>query len=190
MSLNRFEFELIDSLGTVSIIYPERTDTFFHWIQTSDCGKPCEKGDYRFQSKLNKVFKESGFYWVGEPEDSVEQLTIYHSRPDTVFLEHDSSIIKARDHLRENLLVNPQTRNLLSDTLLRIDNRVFCIFKTADVNKQTQAFDRRLVAFTSFNGTILEFHYKLLKKQYDSVLTGFYDNSMRNLMTVRLRNGG
>jgi hypothetical protein len=101
-SETRFEFKLIDSLGIVSIAYPAGTDTFFTWIQRSDCGKPCEHGDYRFQSKSNQIFKESGFYWDGEPEDSVEQLTIYHPRPDTVIKEsvgfNDSLVLRSRKH--------------------------------------------------------------------------------------------
>ncbi len=92
-----FEFKLIDSLGTVSIAFPERMDTFFSWVQRSDCAKPCEHGDYRFQSKKSRIFKESGFYWKGEPEDSVDQLSIYHQRADTLLKFDDSVILKSKN---------------------------------------------------------------------------------------------
>jgi hypothetical protein len=190
ISQGQFEFKLIDSLGTISISYPERTDTFFSWVQRSDCGKPCEHGDYRFQSKQNPIFKESGFYWIGEPEDSVDQLSIYHQRPDTVLKHKDSTIIRMRNLLREKVFNDPGTVNVLSDTLIKINDRYFCIFQTADFNKKTNVRDRRLIGFTTISGTLLEFHYKLLTKQYDSILTTFFDKSLKNLKTVKIKDGG
>lgn len=185
-----FEFKLIDSLGTISMDLPERTDTFFSWIQESDCGKPCEQGDYRFQSKKNRIFKESGFYWVGEPEDSVDQLSIYHQRPTFLKAHNDSLIIKMRNLLREDLLNNTQIGDLISDTLLKIGDRFFCIFLVSDINKIKGIRNRRLIAFTTVKGTLLEFHYKLLSSHYDSILTHFFDRSLKNLMTVRIKDDG
>jgi hypothetical protein len=185
----KFEFELVDGLGKVAIEFPKRTDTFFTWIQRSDCGRPCEHGDYRFQSKKNRIFKESGFYWVGEPEDSVEQLSIYHRRPDTLVRHNDSSIFKDRIHFRNNLLSDPETINIVCDTIIKIGERYFSIFKIEDFTK-SKVYDRRLIAFTDISGNNLEFHYKLLTRSYDSVLTGFFERSLNNLKTVRLKDGG
>ena len=125
ISHDRFGFELIDGLGSVSIIFPDRTDTFFSWIQRSDCGRPCEHGDYRFQSKRNRVFKESGLFWFGEPEDSVDQLSIYHQRPDTLVKNKDSLIITLKEWLRNKVLNDIEIGNVLSDTLVRIHDRYF-----------------------------------------------------------------
>jgi hypothetical protein len=187
---DRFTFKLIDSLGTVSIAFPERTDTFFSWIQESDCGKPCEHGDYRFQSKQNAIFPESGFFWTGEPEDSVDQLSIYHQRPFKLLKKNDTIILHYGDLLREIVQTNIKTANVLSDTLIRIDNRYFFVFKVADLNKKNGVRDRRLIAFTTISGTLIEFHYKLLTTRYDTILTRFFDKSMKNLETVRLIDGG
>ncbi len=165
-------------------------DTFFHWIQRSDCGRPCEHGDYRFQSKKNPIFKESGFYWTGEPQDSVEQLTIYHQRPDTLIQQDDSLVLKLKDHLCGNVLSRYQGANVIKDTVMKIDGRYFLAFWTADMNYKSRVFDRRIIAFTTIKGTVIEFQYKLVTKNYDSILTEFYQNSISNLKTVRFKNGG
>lgn len=187
-SQNRLEVKLIDSLGSVSIDYPERTDTFFSWIQRSDCGKPCEYGDYRFQSKKNRIFQESGFYWIGEPEDSVDQLTIYHQRPARLSKHNDSSIFRNQYHLREEVFNDPETANVLSDTMMKIGDRHFYILRIADINK-IGVRHRRLIAFTTISGCILEFQYKLLTRRYDSVLTTYFERSIKNLATVRIKDG-
>jgi hypothetical protein len=190
VSQGPFTFRLIDSLGTVSMDFPERTDTFFSWIQRSDCGKPCEQGDYRFQSKRNRIFKESGFFWIGEPEDSVDQLTIHHQRPGTLLKHNDSFIIRDRARLLDKVLNDIETENVLSDTLVRVNGRSFYVLRTADFNGKKGVRDRRLIAFTTVSGTLLEFHYKLLTTRYDTVLTRFFEKSMENLATVRIKDGG
>ena len=73
-------FELIDSLRSITLNLPTHTDTFFNWIRRSACGGPCEEGRYRFLKRSTWVFKESGWLWIDQPEDSVAQLTITHSR--------------------------------------------------------------------------------------------------------------
>ncbi len=165
-------------------------DTFFYWIQRSDCGKPCEHGDYRFQSKKNRIFEESGFYWIGEPEDSVDQLTIYHQRTDTLLAENDSSVLKDKEYFFTHVLSRYQGANIIKDTVLKIGDRFFITFYTADMNYENKVFDRRLIAFTKVKGTVIEFQYKLLTKKYDSTLLHFYENSILNLQTVRFKNGG
>src|SRR5688572_4337673 len=59
--------KLIDSLGTVTINIPNRYDSFFQWTNTSDCGKPCNREQYRFQPKYLPGFEESGFYYPIPP---------------------------------------------------------------------------------------------------------------------------
>lgn len=185
---SKFTFKLIDNLGSVSIDFPEQTDTFFSWIQKSDCGKPCEHGDYRFQSKSNRIFKESGFFWIGEPEDSVNQLTIYHQRVERLLPFNDSLIFYAQNSLLKRMLADPATANVLMDTVIKINDRNFYIFKVANLNKNN-VFERSLVAFTTISGTILEFHYKLLTTTYDSTTKNFFDQSLKNLLTVKLKDG-
>lgn len=187
---DRFTFKLTDSLGTVSMAFPQQTDTFFSWIQQSDCGRPCEQDDYRFQSKQNRIFPESGFFWDGEPEDSVDQLSIYHQRPYRLEKFDDSLIFRLRDNLLKKTLAGINIASILSDTFAKIGDRTFYILKTADFNHEKNVRDRRLIAFTTVSGTGLEFHYKLLTSRYDSILIHFFDSSIKNLASVRIKDGG
>ena len=181
---------LIDSLGKVTLAIPTQTDTFFTWIRKNDCGKFCEEGKYRFQSKNLRIFKESGFYWTGQPEDSVNQLTISHNRPDTIIQNNDSFAIKRYTYFKEVLLSNPETANIISGTIEKIGDRYFCVFKIVDLNKQKDVYIRRLIAFTSIGGNSLQFQYELLTQKQDSILARFFDNSIKNLETVRIIDGG
>jgi hypothetical protein len=181
---------LIDSLGAVTLALPSQTDTFFTWIRKNDCGKFCEEGKYRFQPKNLRIFEESGFYWTGQPEDSVNQLTISQNRPDTIIRNNDSFAIKRYTYFKEVLLSNPETANVISDTIEKIGDRYFCVFKIADLNKQKNVSIRRLIAFTSIGGNSLQFRYELLTQKQDSILARFFDNSIKNLETVRIIDGG
>lgn len=179
--------ELIDGLGSISINKPKQSDTVFTWIRRNDCGKGCEEGKYRFQPKTFPIFKESGFFWIGQPEDSINQLTISHRRPDTLIRNNDSFAIKHFNHLKENLEDDLETTNIIFDTTQKIGDRYFCIFKIADVDKKKRVFIRRLIAFTSISGNELQFRYDLLTKKRDSILNLFFDDSMKNLETVQIK---
>jgi hypothetical protein len=181
---------LIDSLGKVTLAIPPQADTFFTWIRKNDCGKFCEEGKYRFQPKNLRIFKESGFYWTGQPEDSVNQLTISHNRPDTIIRNNDSFAIKRYTYFKEVLLSNSETANIVSDTIEKIGDRYFCIFKITDLDKQKNVSIRRLIAFTSIGGNSLQFRYELLTQKQDSILARFFNNSIKNLETVRIIDGG
>ncbi len=61
------QIKLIDSLGKLTLSIPLRYDTFSTWINYSDCGKPCNEQEYRFQSKLLRIIHESGFIWNRDP---------------------------------------------------------------------------------------------------------------------------
>jgi len=182
--------QLIDSLGSISLQIPPQTDTFIKWIRQNDCGIYCEEGKYRFQDKKLPIFKESGFFWIGELEDSVNQLTISHHRSDTLVRNNDSFALNTYSLLKENLESDPRTINIISDTIQIIGDRYFCIFKIADWNIQKGVFIRRLVAFTSISGKILQFRYDLLTQRHDSTLDNFFNKALINLQTVRIKDGG
>ena len=181
--------ELIDNLGTLHLNIPYKSDTFLNWIRRNDCGKSCEEGKYRFQNKNFPIFKESGFFWIGQPEDSVYQLTISHHRPDTLVRNNDSFAIKHYSYFKEGLEFDPETTNILSDTIQKINDRYYCILKIADIDKKKGVLIRRLVAFTSISGNALRFRYDLLTRHRDSILYKFFDDSMKNLETVRIKDG-
>jgi hypothetical protein len=140
---------LLDSLGAITIERPILCDTLLVWIRRNDCGKTCEEGKYRFQPKNLPIFKESGFYWTGQAVDSVNQLTITHLRPSRFRLNSDSFAIWHYSRIKEDLEADPETRNLLSDTVQKIGDRYFCIFRVADIDKNNGVSKRRLIAITS-----------------------------------------
>jgi hypothetical protein len=183
------EIRLIDSLGSITINKPDQSDTLLTWIKRSDCGKSCEEGMYRFQPKALPIFKESGFYWIGQPEDSVNQLTISHHRPEILLRNRETFAIEEYNRFKENLESDPETTNIITDTIQKIGDRYFCIFKIVDVDKKRGVLIRRLVAFTSISGNELQFHYDLLTKKRDSILNFFFINSMENLQSVRIKDG-
>jgi len=167
---------LIDTLGSIFMSKPDQSDTFFTWIRRNDCGKTCEEGKYRFQPKNLPIFKESGFFWTGQPEDSVNQLTISHSRPYRLGHNNDSFAIKQYARLKENLESDPETANIISDTIQKIGDRYFGIFQIADIDKRKGVLIRRLIGITAVSGVTLQFRYDLLTKKRDSVLKHFFDN--------------
>jgi hypothetical protein len=189
-SLKETSFNLIDSLGSIAIQRPSKADTFLTWIRENDCGRPCEEGKYRFQPKGFPIFLESGFFWEGQPKDSVNQLTISHSRNIHLQRNDDSFALQLRSHFRENLLADPETMNIVSDTVQKFGDRYYAIFNIQDVDKKSGVYIRRVIAFTSISGNQIQFRYELLTRKKDATLNEFYQTSLRNLESVRITDGG
>jgi hypothetical protein len=186
----RFMINLIDSLGRISIQFPANTDTFFSWICRSDCGTPCEEGKYRFQPGKRRIFKGSGFFWEGQPKDSVYQLTISHSRFIVFKKSPDSIFLKARFPLEQELKANPETRKTNFDKILKINDRNFLIFRNEDIDSARNVYIRRLFGYTSIYNTWVEFRYDLLSQNKDSLYFNFFEHAMSNLQTVEIHGGG
>ena len=70
-------YDLTDTIGKVSLMIPNRLDTFYKWHRKTDF---IQGGwiQYRFGDSRYKQFSESGFYWTYVP-DSTYQLTIRHN---------------------------------------------------------------------------------------------------------------
>ena len=181
---------LIDSLGKVSINIPYQTDTFLTWIRRNDCGYDCEEGKYRFQPKNFPIFKESGFFWLGQPEDSVYQLTISHERPQFLTNNQDSFAFKLKGHFRENLMSDAETMNIIGDSILMISDRYYAVFKISDFNEKIGVHVKRLIAFSSIRGNEIIFRYDLLTKKTDTAFNDFYNKALENLQSVRIHDGG
>jgi len=182
-------FNLIDSLGKISMSYPVSTDTFITWVRFNDCGRPCEEGKYRFQSKGARIFKESGFYWKGEPTDSVYQLTISHSRSILPSKSSDSIVMASHKFHLNQLLLDPSTSELISDTIVNISNRAYSVFQVDYFDSTYLVNTRRLIAFTYIKGNELKFMYELLSKNRDELFARFFEDCKRNLFTVRIEDG-
>ncbi|MFL5744540.1 MAG: hypothetical protein ACJ751_07745 [Niastella sp.] len=179
---------LRDSLGTVSFSIPARFDTSFAWTNQSDCGKPCNHEQYRFQPKCLPVFKESGFYY-NVPDISLDQFTIVHSgyfpfrtNPDTL-----QNLVQHK-HFIERLSSDPYNGKIVNDTTERIYDRYFSIVCMAGFDTTKQKHFAKVAALTTIKGNEIEFDYEL--KSQDTInKNSFINTSMRFIRTIRLSNG-
>ena len=115
--------KLIDSLGSITLSMPNRYDTFIQWTNHSDCGKPCDREEYRFQPKNLRLTLETGFMWLGEPHDSIERFTILHAGYFPFHDNIDTNIIFVlHPHIRE--YISSQDK-IAEDTVEKIYDRYF-----------------------------------------------------------------
>lgn len=183
---------LVDSLGAVSINLPNRYDTFFQWTNTSDCGKGCEKKQYRFQPKYLPVFKESGFYYrmPSNIADSIEQFTIIHSGHFPFYEGPDSSMIyKINAFKKQNLLVSADTYKITQDTVQRINDRYFSIITIDLFESVKKIYSKKIIGTTTIKGNEIEFRFELLTKKHDSIELNFLKNSIDLMKTLKLSKG-
>ena len=180
------QLQLIDSLGTITLSVPVRYDTSFSWTHYSDCGKPCDEQNYRFQPKTIPVFKESGFTW-DEPKDSVERLTINH-KSDIPFYEGDTAKDLGRSgRLKSQFLFYPDSLTVVLDTIQRINDRYYSII--AMEKSDTLQTYKMVLAATTIKGNEIKFQYLLRSAKYDSSAKHFIKNSIELLKTIRISKG-
>jgi hypothetical protein len=179
---------LRDSLGKVSFSIPDRYDTSFSWTNRSDCGKPCDQEQYRFQSKSFPIFKESGFFY-DIPNISIDQFTIIHS---SYFPFHSRSDTSKR-FLRHEAFIGDLTSNLYNgkvkfDTIEKINDRYFSIVCMAGFDSARQKYFTKLVAVTTIKGNEIEFHYDSSSKEIINE-KDFFDRSKEFARTISIGNG-
>jgi len=180
------QVKLIDTLGTVTLAVPDRYDTSFAWIDHSDCGKPCDLQKYRYQPKSLRITKESGFIWLGEPEDSVDRFTISHSG---YFPFHNGDTSKdfvRHEHLKSQLTSDPSNPSIIFDTIERIHDRYYSIFA---MQRSDTIRCEKVLAVTTVKGNLIRFQYDLLTKKVDSVETNFIKNSIDLIRTIQINRG-
>lgn len=179
------ELQLIDSLGQVNLSVPLRYDTSFSWVHYSDCGKPCNEQEYRFQPKNLPLIKESGWMWT-EPKDSVDRLTISHSM-DYPFHDGDTAKnIVRHAHLKEQLISNPQNPPIIFDTIQKINGRYFSIIA---MEKSDSVQIKKVLAVTTIKSNEIKFLYELLTRKNDSISKNFIKNSIDLIKTIRINKG-
>jgi hypothetical protein len=178
---------LRDSLGSVSFSIPARFDTSFTWTNHSDCGKPCDHEEYRFQPKTLPVFKESGFYY-DIPDISIDQFTIIHSG---YFPFHNGDTSKnfvRHENFKSQLLSKSNNSKLVSDTLEKIYDRYFSIVGITGFDTTKQKHFARLAGLTTINGNEIEFEYDIKTKGTINEKQ-FFENATKFIRTIRIRNG-
>ena len=183
--------KLIDSLGFITCSIPNLYDTFFHWTNRSDCGKPCEHEEYRFQPRNVNITKESGFICNCEPKDSVERFTIRHSGWFEFRDSTDSNYIKKYHSVKkEGLMNDPATHNRIkSDTIEKINDRYFSIVIIDGYISETSQYLKKVLSSTTIRSNKIDFNYELLTKKKDSITDHFIENSIRLIRTIEISNG-
>jgi hypothetical protein len=178
---------LRDSLGTVSFYIPARFDTSFTWTNYSDCGKPCNHEQYRYQPKTHPIFKESGFYY-DIPDILIDQFTIVHS---SYFPFHDgdtSMNVGRHENFKSRRANDPINGTIVRDTIEKINDRYFSVESMNGYDKEGKNHFAKLAALTTIKSNEIEFHYDIKTK--DTInLKEFYQNSIKLLRTVRMSNG-
>jgi hypothetical protein len=179
------ELQLIDSLGQVNLSVPLRYDTSFSWVHYSDCGKPCNEQEYRFQPKNLPLIKESGWMWT-EPKDSVDRLTISHSMDYPLHDGDTAKNIVRHAHLKEQLISNPQNPPIIFDTIQKINDRYFSIIA---MQKSDSIRIKKVLAVTTIKSNEIKFIYELLTRKNDSISKNFIKNSIDLIKTIRINKG-
>ncbi len=168
---------LRDSLGEVSFSIPNRYDTSFTWTNHSDCGKPCDHEQYRFQPKSLPIFKETDFYY-NIPDISVDQFTIIHSG---YFPFHSSMDTSKRsighEPFKSRLASDPHNGQIKFDTIEKINGRYFSIVCMAGFDSTRQKYFAKVAALTTIKGNEIEFHYDTKSKDIINE-KDFFDNSI------------
>lgn len=177
---------LLDSLGYVTLSIPKRYDTFFHWLHTSDC-YGCGMEKYRYQPSNLRVFKESGFYYTGEPKDSIEQMTLFYSERHPFIHTIDSSDMK-RLHLQIRANYK-QDYNVIADSVEKINDRYFSVVVIAQFDTTKNQFIKKVMAETTIRANQVRIQFELLTKVNDSNCQNFIRNSRILLRTIRFSNG-
>ena len=178
---------LRDSLGTVTFYIPVRFDTSFTWTNTSDCGKPCDHEQYRYQPRTLPIFKESGFYYE-IPDIAIDQFTIIHSG-DFPFYEGDTSKNFGRhENFKSRLSSDPFNGTISSDTVEKIGDRYYSIVYMQGFDKTKQKHVAKVAALTTIKNNEVEFHYDI-RKSDTIAIKEFNENSIRFIRTIRMSNG-
>jgi hypothetical protein len=178
--------DLTDSLGKVALAVPARYDTAFSWINHSDCGKPCDVQEYRYQPKLLPIKKESGFFSLGEPKDSVDQLTISHSSDNQYNRVDSAKDPRTLQYAKLQLAQNPMNPPIIFDTIEKIGDRYFSIIA---MERSDTIQHKEVLAITTIKGNKIKFQYDLLTKKSDSITKDFIKNSIDLIRTIQITNG-
>lgn len=180
------QIKLVDSLGQVTLSVPDRYDTVLFWVNHSDCGKPCDEQEYRCQPKTLAITKESGFFWRGEPKDSVDRFTISH--PSYIRYRSEDTAMDSLRHkyLKLQIVNNSDNPVIVYDTTEKIGDRYFSIFV---MQRSDTIHNIRVLAVTTIKGNEVKFRYDLLSKKDGLTEKSFIKNSLDLIHTIRISKG-
>ena len=176
--------KLADSLGHISLNLPFGYDTSFTWTDHSDCGKPCDKIKYRYQSKIAKISRETGWIKQWERADSIECFTVNHSGYFPFHAASDSNFISGyHQEKRKNLIQDPAIHLIKSDWVEKIGDKFFSIF-VIDLSDSLK-INKKVLAGSSIHGNVIEFNFDLISKKTDTAQRDFFEKSLSYLRSIK-----
>jgi hypothetical protein len=182
-----YEITLMDSLGKMSIYLPEEYDTSFFWTYYSDCGPPCDKIMYRFQSKKLAIDPESGDFHHYVPSDSINRFTMHHSGG----IRYDDGNDSVQIHVFHPFKLDYFERceygsaAVEYDRIEFISDRYFSIFYINLDRPDSASYCRIVKSICSLRGNGVEFEFLLYSKHPIENSQSFYDYCTQILRTCR-----
>lgn len=173
-------------LGLISLAIPSRFDTVLFWTRFSDCTS-CGFEQIRFQRKNYPIFLESGFYWKGDPIDSVDEITI--SQPREFFAPDTTIVISKSEHLLivEEYDKDPQYFPVTGDTLMEINAKRYSIVFADHFDSTSKVFQQTFVAQCRLKGNNIWIKFRHWAR--DKKLSKFYEECLHVMRSIRFVNG-
>ncbi|PWU04298.1 MAG: hypothetical protein C5B52_01690 [Bacteroidetes bacterium] len=179
---------LKDSLGLIHLRIPIKFDTFLVWTRYSDCYS-CGEEKYRFQIRKNPIFLESGWYWKGDPKDSIDELSIKHTVgviiKDTI---SDSRMLELHLLHMANYKEDPSLIPIIWDTVQMINKKWYSIASIKQYDEKLRIYSKILIAVTMSRGNEIEFKFRKASKFNDSSMVNFVPASIQCLSSVEFSN--
>jgi hypothetical protein len=124
-------------------------------------------------------------------KDSIERFTVVHSG--YIYPFHQSSdtsfLINIHEKQRAELVKQPDSYKIKSDTIEKIADHYFSIFVIDLYDSIKSQYSKKVLASTFIKSNGVEFNFELLTKQKDSLKDKFLENSKYFLRTVRINTG-
>jgi hypothetical protein len=176
-----------DTLGFLSIMVPQRLDSFYQWHRTSDCTS-CGWLQYRFGDKRYEQFEEAGFFW-SKVLDSTYQLTIRHKPlkeiPDSITLKpfNSENINDQWLHQINTLSLSEKSVNYLFKEYKLINKRPFIVSAySTSAGYLTQTNTMFIIASTALKDRYLFFIGECSAK--DTV--GFIKDTYKSFLSIKI----
>lgn len=175
---------LKDSLGGLTLEVPDRYDTMFSWVHSSDCGAPCNTRKIRFQPKRFPIVRESGVMWT-ELTDSLDRLTI--SYPEEIRLIAEPPELSQVKYSHASNII--QFKTDYPDFSVKFDTIKFNhdkYYSFVALEAEGSAKRKMISASVKILGNEVNFCYEAAKGSVsDSVYVEFIKNAISLLSTIK-----
>ncbi|MBO9732837.1 MAG: hypothetical protein J7623_29610 [Chitinophaga sp.] len=178
--------KLKDNRGTIRMNLPTAWDTSFQWIHYGDCGLPCNKIKYRFQSKAFPVALENGWFYEDFQKDSVEQLTVIQEALKQTTTDTLVALRSFRSNVKKSFLIENAHAQFVLDTIQQVGRHLIAVVGVAQKSHDgsLQYYDIDALAILKRDGVLFEF--KFLSKKGQSGESLFVKKVMDIIHSIQL----